>query len=87
MLCLFVFRIIQKRFLGSMFNFHYAFLFILKGLILPLSMGVNIAMLLNPDDNTKFHCKIMRVSAAVDIFQTAIMTVTNIIFRYVLISQ
>ena len=75
-------RLIKKRFFGSLFNVHYAIFFIMKGLLLPLSIAVHIALLqASADQETELYCIVMRTTWLFGASQTAILTLNSFIFR------
>ena len=76
------FRLIYKKFLGTVFNMHFAIHFIMKGYMLPISMMANISLLTSPDVDTEMACSIMRFTLIFGFVQTGIMIVGNVIFRY-----
>ena len=47
------FRLVYKKFLGTVFNMHFAMHFIMKGYMLPISMMANISLLTSPDVDTR----------------------------------
>ena len=78
----FVLRIIKKDFLGTVFNFHFALYFLMKGLVLPLSIWSNIVLLHQSEKiDTEYYCTIMRLGAQFSVTHSAILTLANIIFR------
>ena len=76
------FRLIKKKYFGTVFNFHYAMAFILKGLLLPLSFAVNIVLLCSPEiGNTETLCYIMRSSQVLGVTQNGTLSAPSFIFR------
>ena len=77
----FLFRIFYKKGLGTVFNLHLAVFFILKGLLLPLSLATNIDLFNEPDEFTHLRCSMLRFSLHFGMSQASIMTMSNIVFR------
>ena len=76
-----MFRLIYKKFLGTVLNVHFAMYFVVKACILPMSMMANVALLMDPDVNTELTCETMRITMLVEITQTVVLIVCNVIFR------
>ena len=75
-------RLVQRKCFGSVFNFHLSVYFLMKGLLLPLSISSNIILLLSPDDDP-YYCSVMRLTAVFGETQNTILQISSIIFRWV----
>ena len=76
-----MFRLIYKKFLGTVLNVHFAMYFVVKACILPMSMMANVALLMDPDVNTEQTCDTLKITLGVETGQTVVMVICNIIFR------
>ena len=76
-----MFRLIYKKFLGTVLNVHFAMYFVVKACILPMTMMANVALLMDPDVNIELTCHTLRIAIVVETGQTVIMVICNIIFR------